>query len=161
LFDLDQEVAAWSATVHAGRCRQAASVAELSDHLYCEIDRARAEGLSDEQAFAAAAAKLGPGPDLAAEHAKNRSLLGTACAAAARDERSEPSRQRRWLLLAHAILWAVVILASSAALSKTAAPAAFGWMLSGVLVPIWWASEQILRRALRRKPTGHRTISID
>ena len=154
MFDLDKEVAAWSETVHAGRCRQAAGVAELSDHLYCEIDRARAEGLSDEQAFAAAVAKLGHGSELSAEHAKNRSLLGTACAAAAGYERLDSGRETALLLLAHALLWAVVILASSVALSKTAAPGASKWLVTSVLVPIWWASEQLLRRALRQKRTG-------
>jgi hypothetical protein len=154
MFDLEKEVAAWSEAVHAGRCSQAASVAELSDHLYCEIDRARAGGLSDEQAFAAAVAKLGPAPELAAEHAKNRSLLQTGCAAAARYERSEPSGKRRGLLVAHAIIWAVLTIAS-ALVWKSAAPAASGafeWLLIGVFVPSWLASEQILRRALRAKP---------
>ena len=104
MFDLEKEVAAWSAGVDAGRCRQAASVAELSDHLYCEIERAREDGLSDEQAFRAAVAKLGRADDLTTEHAKGRSVLGRLCAAAARyDDAHGESRE---LLLAHAILWA-------------------------------------------------------
>lgn len=149
MFDLDKEVAAWSAAMHAGRCAQAAGVAELSDHLYCEIERARAGGLPDELAFAAAVAKLGPEPELAAELAKNRSVLEAGCVAAARYERAVPSARHRGLLVAHAILWAAVIIAAALVMTKTAAPRAFGWLLMVVLVPSWWASEQILRRALR------------
>ena len=153
MFDLDKEVTAWSEAVYAGRCRRAASVAELSDHLYCEIDRARADGLPDEQAFAAAVAKLGSGPELAAEDAKNRSVLQTACATAARSERGLTGEHRK-LLLAHAILWAALILGSSLVLSKTAAPKSLEMLFVSLLIPIWWASEQLLRRALRRpKPT--------
>ena len=150
MFDLEKEIAAWSEGVQADRCRQAQSVAEISDHLYCEIERGRAAGLSDQQAFAAAVAKLGPGPELSAEHAKNRSILATGCAAVARYERSESRGRHRSLLVAHAILWAAVILASSILLSKTAVPATFEFLLIVVLVPIWWASEQVLRRALRQ-----------
>ncbi len=151
MFDLEQEVAAWSQTVHADRCRHAESVAELSDHLLCEIERARAQGLSDEQAFAAAVAKLGAGSELAAEHAKNRSLLGSACAVAARHERAE-SRGQGGLLMAHAIIWAALILGTSLILSKTDAGAFRSLLLTVVLLPTcWWASEQVLRRALRNK----------
>jgi hypothetical protein len=153
MFDLEKEVAAWSESVHADRCRRAESVAELSDHLHCEIDRARASGMSDEAAFTAAVARLGAAPELAAEHAKNRNLLQAGCAAALRYERSVSPGQRG-LLLAHAILWAALILASSLVLSKSAAPATLGYLLIGVLVPSWWASEQILRRALRPKRAG-------
>jgi hypothetical protein len=153
MFDLEREVAAWSEAVYADDCRGAVSAAELKDHLYCEIDRARAEGLSDEQAFAAAVARLGPAPKLASEHAKNRSLLKAVCAAVTRDERRVPSDQR-WLLVAHAILWAALVIATSLVLSKTATREASEWMLIVVLIPCWLASEQILKRALRRRPTG-------
>ncbi|MCU1348966.1 MAG: hypothetical protein JWO56_1996, partial [Acidobacteria bacterium] len=84
MFDLDREVASWSAKVHAERCQPAAGVAELTDHLYCEIDRGRARGLSDEEAFRAAIARVGSAPELTTEHAKNRSALGTVCRVAAR-----------------------------------------------------------------------------
>lgn len=154
MFDLEKEVAAWCEAVHADGCRNAASVAELRDHLYCEIDRARAEGLSNELAFAAAVTKLGPRPELTAEHAKNRSLLRTGCAMAARYERSGSSGEHRGLLIAHSILWASVMVATSMLMSKPTVSDASGWLLLGVLVPSWWGSEQILRRALRQKRKG-------
>jgi hypothetical protein len=154
MFDLDREVAAWSAAVYAERCQPAAGVEELSDHLYCEIDRARGEGLSEEEAFNAAIARLGSAPELKAEHAKNRSALGAACQVVAKADRLGASPEYRRLLLAHALVWAAVMIASALVLKKTAAPETFGWLLIGVFFPLWWASDQILRRAVRRRPAG-------
>mgnify|MGYP000869452957 CR=1 FL=1 len=148
MFDLKAAVDTWSQTVRAGRCEGTESVDELTDHLYCEIDRARAEGLPDEQAFAAAVARMGAPKALVAEQAKNRTLRQTVCALETRDA-NLPSAGRS-LLLAHAILWAAVILAASILLSKSSASTAFAFLLTGVLVPAWWASELLLRRGLRR-----------
>ena len=153
MFELDREVTAWSEAVHADRCRNAASTAELSDHLYCEIDRAHAEGLSDEQAFATAVARLGPASKLAAEHVKNRSLLGAGCAVAARFEHGESSAHQRWLLVAHAVVWATAVIATSLVM-KSAGSGAAEWVLLLILIPSWLGSEQILRRALRSRPKG-------
>jgi hypothetical protein len=145
MFDLDREVTAWSAAIHATGCRSAAEVAELSDHLYCEIDRARAEGLSDEGAFRAAVARVGSARELMAEHAKNRSALGTVCQVAARlDGVANPDH--RPFLLAHAVIWAALIIASSLVLPKAVAV----WFLV-VASPLWWASDQLLRAALRNR----------
>ncbi|HET9273191.1 MAG TPA: permease prefix domain 1-containing protein [Methyloceanibacter sp.] len=146
MFDLDKEIANWSAAVHAGRCRSEASVAELRDHLYCEIERARAEGLTEEQAFSAAVAKLGSAPELAAENAKNRSLLAAVCAA------ERPRGPQGKFLMAHGIVWAAVMIGS--ALLSIAGPMGYVFLLTLVLVPSWFASEQILRRALRGGPAG-------
>lgn len=154
MFDLAKEVEAWSRAVYANRCGQDASVAELSDHLYSEIERARAEGMSDQQAFAAAVAKLGPQPELQAELAKNLSLLATGCAVAGRYERLESSGRHRQHLIAHSIVWAALILASSLLLSKTAVPDLLSLLLIGIMLPSWWASQLVLLWALRQKPAG-------
>jgi hypothetical protein len=150
MFDLEREVAAWSAAVYAERCRSSAGEAELSDHLYCEIDRARAAGLSDEEAFRTAVARLGSPAALTAEHAKNRSALGTVCQVAAKLDGNVTAEQRG-LLLGHAVIWASLILASSLFLSKSTVPTAFSLLLMGGFVPLWWASEQLLRRAMRQR----------
>jgi hypothetical protein len=155
MFDLDREVAAWSAAVYAERCQPAAGVAELSDHLYCEIDRARAAGLSDEEAFRTAVARLGAASELTAENAKNRSALGTVCQIAAKlDGPASTSPQHRRLLLAHAVLWATLMIASSLVLKKTGASQASGLLLTVILIPLWQASDQLLRRALRKRPVS-------
>lgn len=150
MFDLEREVAAWSAAVHSERCQPAASVAELSDHLYCAIDRARAEGLSDEEAFRAATARLGATPELTAEYAKNRSALGTTCQLAAKLD-GPVSRSDRGLLVAHAVVWATVVIASALVLKRTTSPEISAWLLIGVFIPLWLASDRILRAALRKR----------
>lgn len=154
MFDLTREVAAWSEAVHAGRCHSAARVAELTDHLHCEIDRARAEGASDEQAFAAAVRKVGTARELNLEHEKNRSLFGRACSALARYDRADAIPGRRGPLLAHAILWASFMIATSFLLSKSATRDSISYLLIFGFVPVWWCSDQLLRQALRGGPKG-------
>jgi hypothetical protein len=149
VFELDREVRSWSAAVHADRCGTGASVAELSDHLYCEIDRDRAGGMSDEQAFAAAVAKLGSAENLSAELAKNRSPLGVACAVAARLESQDSSIGNRGLFVAHGVVWASVVIAIALWSKKTYSSTASQWLILTILIPCWLGSEQILRRALR------------
>ena len=154
MFDLEREVAAWATRVHAGRCGlggESADRAELADHLYCEIERFRAEGLSEERAFAAAVAKLGAASALAVENAKNRSRLGTAWAAVVRFECAAARDGHTGLFVAHALLWAAVMLAVPLLLPHGPARQSFGWILCSVLMPGWWASETLLRRALRAR----------
>ena len=152
MFDLEKEVAAWSRSAVAEGCRSAGSAAELRDHLYCEIDRARATGLTDEQAFRAAVATLGSESQLAAEHARNRSWLARVCAY----ERRNSKGMRSDLLIAHAVIWASLILATSLFLSKSTTRNTTSLMITLVFVPMWLASEQILRHAMRRTSRNRR-----
>jgi hypothetical protein len=149
MFDLDREVANWTAAVYAARCRPEAGVTELTDHLYCEIDRAREEGLSEEEAFHAAVARLGSVPELIAENAKNRSAFGTVCEVVAKAERSLTPEHRR-LLNVHAFIWAVAMIVTSAIVKRTV-PNVTAWLLVTALIPLWWTSDQLLRQALRRR----------
>lgn len=136
--------------MHEGRCRTASEIAELSDHLYCEIDRARAEGLSDEEAFRAAITRIGSAPQLAQEHAKNRSALrGTLCRVLAADARLE----HRAPLIAHSLIWAALLLATTMVLVGQGASNAWGWFAIGVFVPLWWMSDHLLRSVLRQRST--------
>jgi len=151
MFDLEREVAAWSAAVHAERCQPAASVAELSDHLYCEIESAREAGMSDEEAFRIATARLGSMKDLAAEHEKNRSALGAACQVAAKIDGPILRPDHRRVLVAHAMIWAAIIIASTLVLKKTTPSEVLSWLLLGVFIPLWLASDMVVRWALRRE----------
>lgn len=145
MFDLKREVAAWSAQVHQGRCRTAEEIAELTDHLYCEIERARTEGLGEEEAFHAAIAKLGSTTQLSAEHAKNRSKLSAIlqydCAA------SSPEQRR--ILLGHALIWASLQIASALIVAGRDMPEMYGWFSITAVFPLWWASDRLLRTALK------------
>jgi hypothetical protein len=152
VFNLDREVAAWATAVHAQRCQPVAGVAELSDHLYCEIERARAEGQPDEEAFHTATERLGSTTALAAEHDKNRSALGTACQLAAKIDGPLVTAADRRLLMAHAFVWAALMIATAIVLKKSTTNEVFAWLLICVFVPLWLASNQILRRALRLRP---------
>ena len=148
MFELEREVRAWSEAVYASRCRSAASVAELSDHLYCEIDRARAEGMSDEQSFKAAVAKLGSAGELAAEHAKGRSWLSRFYASEVRAARGLSGPKQAWLLVAHGILWGAAILATALVMKKHGGSDASQTVILFILVPGWLGSEQLLRAAM-------------
>jgi hypothetical protein len=148
MFDLERAVAEWIATVHARGCRADEDATELADHLYCEIDRARATGLGDEEAFAAAVARLGTAVELGAEHGKNRRLAGLLCRYSERLDPSASPEQRR-LLLGHAWIWAALMIASALVMAASEARDHFVILLTTVLVPLWWASDRLLRRALR------------
>ena len=156
MFDLEKEVAAWSEAVYADRCLNASRVTELRDHLHCEIEGMRAAGLSEQQAFEAAVAKLGSRTGLAVEHAKNRSRLVALLCTVASVDRRVLGRGTGGMLMGHAILWASVMIATSLLLSKSALKADASVVLILVLAPAWWASDQILRAALRRRSGGGR-----
>lgn len=111
----------------------------------------RADGRSDEQAFTTAVAAIGPVSALVAEQAKNHSRFGRACAAVGRFDRRGSAGGRRGPLLAHSLLWAALLIATAMFLPKGTQRTESGMFLILVLVPTWWASEQILRRALRRE----------
>jgi type IV secretory pathway TrbD component len=154
MFDLEREVTAWSRAAAAGPCRNAATVDELRDHLHCEIERARAGGLSDEAAFRDAVEKMGSGEALAAELGKNRTVLGTACAIARSGEPRGITGAQRRLLMAHGLLWAVVVIVAAILLPKGPGRETFGWMLTVLFFPMWFASEQLLRRSFRSHASG-------
>ena len=149
MINLEKDVRQWSEAALAGRCADGAAAAELADHLWCEIERARSRGASDEEAFARATSALGSRRELAAEFARNRSFAGRGCAIAARLDDSKPGERK--YLIAHAILWATMIVAG-AVIAKTSGAGTssnFQWMLLVILIPGWIASERILRKALR------------
>jgi hypothetical protein len=154
MFNLDQEVRAWTEAAYAKRCGRQGSIAELTDHLYCEIDRARATGLSDTQAFAAAVAKMGPPAEFAAEEQKNDSLFQRTCAALLRWERAVPGPHRQRLMVAHGLIWAAVMLALALIWKRTGGAPTTGWFFVTIVISCWWTSESILRRAVSKPRKG-------
>ena len=132
MFDLDREIHAWSTRERARRCGRTPAVAEMEDHLHCEIDRLRKEeGLRVEEAFAAATAGLARSIDLGGDR-----------------------RAARGPLLAHAFIWAALILASAIVLHDREGGTTHGLLLTLVLVPLWFASDQLLRRVMRLRGRG-------
>lgn len=74
-FDLEKEVQVWCRAVHRFGWNRQARIAELADHLCCEIERLQATGMSAEAAFRAATEQLGTVAALQSEHMKNATLL--------------------------------------------------------------------------------------
>ncbi|MEZ4726918.1 MAG: permease prefix domain 1-containing protein [Caldilineaceae bacterium] len=74
-FELDKEVQIWCRAVHRFGWNRQARIAELADHLYCEIEQLQAAGLSAEVAFRTATEQLGDVAQLQSEHIKNATLL--------------------------------------------------------------------------------------
>lgn len=79
MFNLDHEISAWCRSIYPNWWDRSARVAELADHLYCEVERLQAEGLSEEEAFVSATKRMGDVDALIVEHAKNRSFLLASC----------------------------------------------------------------------------------
>jgi len=75
MFNLDQAICNWCRSVYPNWWKRDARIAELTDHLYCEVERLCAEGLLEEEAFLVATKRMGNINTLIAEHAKNRSVL--------------------------------------------------------------------------------------
>jgi hypothetical protein len=129
MFDLKREVERWSAKAYAGPCRgkAAASIAELEDHLYCEIERLEDEGRTEEEAFYAATAKL----DAAGIGAAPR----------------EQCALRRGQI-ANGIVWAALTIATALLLPKES----FMTLLTVIVLPGWLASDLIVASVHRRAP---------
>lgn len=75
MFELDRAARAWCRAIHTNWWKRKERIAELEDHLYCEIEQLQEEGLSEEQAFLAATKRLGKAEELMKEHSKNNNFF--------------------------------------------------------------------------------------
>lgn len=74
MFNLDEQISQWCQAV-AERSRISRSeIEELRDHLESEVKRQQSLGMSEEEAFARSAARLGSIDALAGEYSKNRKI---------------------------------------------------------------------------------------
>lgn len=152
MFDLDREVNAWCESVHAGRCRAGPSIEELADHLHCEIERLQGKGYSAERAFEQATARLGDTGALDREFDKNRSWLSRAYhALGLAPERM--TREERRMRMVNSFIWAALILASALIFKGITADtsASYGYLLTAVFIPLWFAADQLLLRVMRSR----------
>jgi|GEM_PF-3577669 len=151
MFDLEREVQAWCARIHRGGRDRGERMAELADHLYCQIDRLLAEGHDEEEAFRIATSRMGEPADLAREHAKNltgwpkaRAILFALCTCRARalDDLLTDKARARWII-GVSLFFAGAMLVSS-------------WLMRGmemgqtgtyVLLAIWWVPYSVLLAA--------------
>lgn len=63
----------------------------------------------------------------------------------------ESTRKGRHIILMHSLLWAAVMLSSALIMAGSASDERFGYLLIVVLIPSWFASDQLLRRAIEVK----------
>lgn len=146
MFDLDSEVAAWSAQV-AQRCGHEEDIAELEDHLRSAFERLSAEGMPAERAFELAVRRMGDVAEINAEYEKNRSLLsrlhGSLLSWGRQPTRGHSGQRENGL----AIVFASLIIAASILLSSAdiSGSAAAGYLLI-VVVPLWLVSRRLAGR---------------
>jgi len=132
-FQLDKAVNDWCADAGAGRA-DGDAVAELRDHLYCEIERLRGDGLSDRDAFLAATTQLGDAGRLSAEFSKNNICAAAPSGGSVAMDPKYPGT-RAAIGLMQSMVWAVLMLAVSWTLRGTEyAKPVFGYVFVGWLV---------------------------
>ncbi len=78
-MDLNRAIDGWCRKVHPRGVQHEEQIAELSDHLHCEIEALLACGHDQREAFALATERMGAPAELADEHRKNGSLLARMC----------------------------------------------------------------------------------
>jgi len=136
MFDLDREVNEWCNSVKAGRCRRNAGIDELKDHLYCEVERLQSEGKSAEKAFRAATARI-----------EANDALGLVA--------KRHTNKERHMRVTNSIIWAALIIASALVLKGANAEAGVSqYLLIVVFIPLWYAADQLLLRAMKQRSEG-------
>jgi len=160
MFQTEKEVRAWCASIVPDDCGQDRHLDELEDHLLSEIERLRATGLGEEQAFNAAIKRMGEAKMLMSEYSKNRSFVSRLCAL---DRKlsgtgmiTDPTlrKQAKRLILGHAILWAAALVACTVLFLDSEN---VNTMSTLVIIPLWFASYLLITntfKALRRDTSG-------
>ena len=151
MFDLKQQVRDWCRAAVPETCGDEAQLAELEDHLYCEIERLEGTGLSQSDAFAQATKRMGEARMLTNEYAKNQTFAARLCALDRRlsgvDRIEDPKLKKKAsrLLIGNSLLWAAAMIAT-ALLSRDSANA--GYLVPGVFVPLWFGSFLLINTTL-------------
>jgi len=140
MFNLEQEVDAWSRSVQGNGCGQMERIEELQDHLYCEIGRLQEQGLTEEQAFLKATQRLGEADDLGAEYAKNNSVLSTLWAMEqahieALSNHDLSPQKAASITIVHSLLFAAAMLIVPLLLEDAGD---VSLLLFAVLIPLWF-----------------------
>lgn len=84
MFQLKQEIDRWCQSIFTtksdnGEFVNSEFVEELTDHLFCEVDRLKGKGISEKEAFAEAAAQFGDLSKLKSEYTKNKQFNKKSC----------------------------------------------------------------------------------
>lgn len=143
MFDLKQQVNDWCRSAIPETCGDEAQLAELEDHLYCEIERLERAGLSQAEAFARATTQMGEARMITNEYVKNQTFAGRLCALDRRlsgiDRIADLTLKKKAsrLLIGNSLLWAAAMIAT-ALLAGDSANA--GYLVPVVFIPLWFGS---------------------
>ena len=126
MFHLEKQIDDWCKTVTTGQAG-ADAAAELKDHLYCEIEKLRQQGLSDQDAFDAATRQLGDVGKLIAEFSKNLGYRRALClpgndkssATLLNGSEAMSSIKVALMMLVQSLVWAAVMILAASTLSGT------------------------------------------
>ena len=59
-------------------------------------------------------------------------------------------KKKQKFILANAVIWASLILATALIVTRVDSENAFSYALIVVFIPLWFASDQLVRKALRK-----------
>ena len=154
MFDLDQEIHAWCCTIYPCWWNRDARTTELADHLYCEVERLRAGGLSEEEAFLAATKRMGTVATLISEHAKNRnwlaSISGTGINQLENWGSSMSPKRASTLIIVISLIFAAAIIVSTYLLVDTQYEQ-YSQTVMYLLIAIWFIPYSLLSITATRK----------
>ena len=167
MFDLDHAIDQWCRNAPKELRIRSIDRDELRDHLYCAVDRLVADGVSEEEAFAAAVADLGDTSHLAQEYRKNHSSLIQRFVALecklGRFENGIAARLGRLggrriaaLQIALSLLFAGAIVLCSYLLGDSSYQDAVTYSL----IAAWWVPFTLLLTATQEKRCGDSATSI-
>lgn len=151
MFDLDREIDSWCRQVLGARCVNTAGMDELVDHVYCEVERARSEGMDDAAAFAAATSRLGEPEELAREYRKNYGPVARLFQKLLRLEYQPEYRLHYRLFIGHSVIWALAIIAAALIANSQDLQQATSFTITLFLIAGYFVSERLLRKALRKR----------
>lgn len=151
MIDLQQEVSAWCRSILPEGCDSQEQLAELEDHLMCEIERLEETGLPRQEAFEQATRRMGKASMIMNEYSKNQSFVARLCALdrklSGAERLTDPKLRKtaRRLLVGNSLLWAAAMIAT-ALLSSEADDA--GRLVPLVFVPLWFASFALINSTM-------------
>lgn len=148
MFELEREIQNWCESALPDDCgTDPERLAELADHLHCEIERLEGQGMPTQKAFEQATQRLGKAKEIMMEYSKNQSFIARLCALDRRlgsvETLSNPlvKKAASRLTLGNAILWAAAMIASALLVGDAEK---VGYLVPLVFVPLWIGSTLVI-----------------
>ena len=150
MFDLDREIDSWCRDVLGARCVNTAGMDELVDHVHCEVEKLRGQGMNAEEAFNAATERMGDTRELAREYTKNYGPVARLVQKLMRLENCAAHRVHYKLFIGHALAWATAMIVTALVANAFDAPKSIAGAITLALILGYVGSEHLLRKALKK-----------